>query len=145
MCFCLLNAGGSYASGSRRAQDFPSKCFLPETDASDSLETRLRQGKDKVNLDCLVTPGVWEWTEMARNERMRGKLKGALKVKSEETGGPHLTLAFKVQPTVQHLTYGSVPITADKKEEMQEYMRNSRVENQSFLTFAVCSSAGAGQ
>lgn len=77
VCFCLLNAlGSSDVSGSRRAQDFPSKCFLPETDASDSLETRLRQGKYKVNLDCLVMPGVWECTEMARNERVRGKEQG---------------------------------------------------------------------
>lgn len=77
MCFCLLNALlSSDASGSRRAQDFPSKCFLPGTDASDYLETRLRQGKHRVNLDCLVMSGVWEWTEMARNERTRGKAQG---------------------------------------------------------------------
>lgn len=38
--------------------------------------TPWRQGKYKVNLDCLVMPGVWEWTEMARNERMRGKAQG---------------------------------------------------------------------
>lgn len=38
--------------------------------------TPWRQGKYKVNLDCLVMPGVWEWTEMTRNERMRGKVQG---------------------------------------------------------------------
>ena len=63
----------SDAYRSRRALAFLSKCFLSETDAQNSLEIELKQGKYGMNLQCLVMLDVWKWPKMTQNQRIKGE------------------------------------------------------------------------